>query len=96
MAKFQEEKEYLPLINTGTCGRHVIHVSLKTGAQKGTDWDIQKLLKSRWQFLHEAPAQRAFCEKISESLDYPVKFCGHRWLENEDCAARAESLLDDY
>ena len=26
-------------------------------------------------------------------LDYPFTFCGHRWVENEDCAARAETLL---
>ena len=27
-------------------------------------------------------------------LDYPFKFCGHRWVENEDYAARAETLLE--
>ena len=92
VAKFWEEKEYLPLVDIGTCGLHVIYVSLKIGAQKGTDWDIQKLLKSVWQFLHEAPEQRVLYENISESLDYPVKFCDHRWVENQDCTARAESL----
>ena len=96
MAKFREEKEYLPLVDIGTCGLHVIHVSLKSGAQKGADCNIQKLLKSMWQFLHEAPGRKALYENISDSLDYPVKFCGHRWVENEDCAARAESLLDGY
>ena len=82
----------MPLVDIGTCGLHVIYVSLKIGAQKGTDWDIQKLLKSMWQFLHEAPEQRVLYENISESLDYPVKFCDHRWVENQDCTARAESL----
>ena len=96
MAEFQEEKEYLPIVDIGTCGLHVIYVSLKTGAQKGTDWNIQELLKVMGQFLHEAPVRRALYENISKSLDYPVKFCGHRWVENEDCAARAESLLDGY
>ena len=96
MTEFREEKEYLSLVDIGTCGLHVIHVSLKTGTQKGTDWDIQKLLKSMWQFLREAPVRRALYENISESLDYPVKFCGHKWAEYEDCAARAESLLDGY
>lgn len=46
-----------------------------------------------WQFLHEAPAQRVLCENIS---DYSVKFYGHRWVENQDSPARAESLLDSY
>ena len=96
MAEFQEEKEYLPIVDIGKCGLHVIHVSLKTRAQKGTDCDIQELLKVMGQFLHEAPVQRALYENISKSLDYPVMFCGHRWVENGDCAARAESLLDGY
>ena len=91
---FREEKKYLLLVDIGTCGLHVVHVSLKTLAHKGTDWDIQKLLKPMWQFLHEAPVQRALY--ISESLDYPVKICTHRWVQNENCAARAESLLYDY
>ena len=94
MAEFQEEKKYLPLVGIGTCSLHVIHVILKTGVQKGTDGDIQKLLKSMWQFLHEDPARRVLYEIISESLDYPVKFCVYRWVENEDCSARAEPLLD--
>ena len=93
VAVFQEEKKYLLLVDIGTCGLHVV-VSLKTVAHKGTDWDIQKLLKPMWQFLHEAPAQRALYN--SKSLDYPVKICTHRWVQNEHCAARAESLLDDY
>ena len=96
MAEFQEEKEYLPIVDIGKCGLHVIHVSLKTGAQKGTDCDIQELLKVMGQFLDEAPVQRALYENISKSLDYPVKFCGRRWVENGDCAARAKSLLDGY
>ena len=89
-------KGIFALVDIGTCGLDVIHVSLKTEAQKGTDWDVQKLLKSMWQLLYEVLAQTVLYENICESLDYPVKFCGHRWVENEDCAARAESLLDGY
>ena len=35
-------------------------------------------------------------ENISESRDYPAKFCGHRWCENEKCAEKAESLIKGY
>ena len=70
MAEFQDEKEYLPLVDIETCGLYVIQISVNTGTQKGTDWDIQKLVKSIWQFLHEAPARRALYENIFESLDY--------------------------
>ena len=70
MAEFQDEKEYLLLVDIETCGLYVIQISVNTGTQKGTDWDIQKLVKSIWQFLHEAPARRALYENIFESLDY--------------------------
>ena len=69
MAEFQDEKEYLLLVDIETCGLYVIQISVNTGTQKGTDWDIQKLVKSIWQFLHEAPARRALYENIFESLD---------------------------
>ena len=35
-------------------------------------------------------------KNISESSDYPAKFCGHRWCENEKCAEKAELLIKRY
>ena len=35
-------------------------------------------------------------KNISESTDYPAKFCSHRWCENEKCAEKAESLIKGY
>ena len=35
-------------------------------------------------------------KNISESTNYPAKFCGHRWCENEKCAEKAESLIKGY
>ena len=70
MVEFRDEKEYLLLADIETCGLYVIQVSLNTGAQKGTDWDIQKLVKSMWHFLHETTARRALYENIFDSLDY--------------------------
>ena len=68
MVEFRDEKEHLLLADIETCGLYVIQFSLNTGAQKGTDWDIQKLVNSMWQFLHEAPARRALYENIFDSL----------------------------
>ena len=36
------------------------------------------------------------CDNISESTDYPAKFCGQHWCENEKCAEKAESLIKGY
>lgn len=96
LAEYRKENEYLPLVDIGTCGLHVIHGSLKTGCKKGTDWELQKVLKAMWQLLHDAPSRRAMYENITESLDYPAKFCGHRWVENEGCASKAVCLLEGY
>ena len=49
-----------------------------------------------WQFIHDAPARQAMYENISESTDYPAKFCGHRWCENKKCAKKVESLIKAY
>ena len=91
-ASVREEKELAPLKDLGTCGLHALHGSIKAGA-KASEWELQKLLKAMWQFILDAPARRAMYENISESTDYPAKFCGHRRYENEKCAEKAESLI---
>ena len=68
---------------------------MKAGA-KTSEWELQKLLKAMWQFIHDAPARRAMYENMSESTGYPAKFCGHRWCENGKCAEKAESLIKGY
>jgi hypothetical protein len=91
----RKEEELDPLIDIGTCGLHTIHGSLKAGA-KASDWGLNNILKAMWQFLHDSPSRRATYENITETLDYPLKFCGHRWCENEACAQKAETLIDGY
>ena len=65
----QEEKELDPRMGLGTCGLHQVHGSMKAGA-KASQWELQKLLKAMWQFIHDAPARRAMYENISESTDF--------------------------
>ena len=96
LAESREEKEPLPLLDIGRCGLHVIHNSFKTGAKKGSDWELQKLLRAMWNFLQEALTRRSLYENVSESLDYPLQFCGHRWCENEKSAERAKIILEGY
>ena len=67
-----------------TCGLHVVHSNMKA-CTKASEWELQKLLKAMWQFIHDAPARRAMHENISESTYYPAKFCGHHWCgENKN------------
>ena len=90
----RKEEELDALIDIGTCGLHTIHGSLKAGA-KVSGWELN-LLKAMWQFLYDSPTRRATYENITETLDYLLQFCGHRWCENETCARKAQSLLVGY
>ena len=49
-----------------------------------------------WTFLQEAPTCWFLYENVSESLDYPLLFYGHRWCENDKSAERAEMILEGY
>ena len=91
----QEEKEFDPRMGLGTCGLHLVHSSMKACA-KASQWEMQKLLKAMWQFIHDAPARRAMYEDISESTDFSANFCGHRWCENKNFAEKTESLIKGY
>ena len=94
-SSIQEEKELEPPMDLGTCGLHEAHSIVKAGA-KASEWELQKLLKDMWQFIHDAHARRAMYKNISESTNYSAKFCGHRWCENKKCAEKAESLIKGY
>ena len=96
MAESREEKELLPLLDIGRCELHLIHKSFKRWAKKGSDWELQKLLKVMWKFLLEAPTRRSLYKNASGSLNYPLQFCGHRWCEYEKSAERAEMILEGY
>ena len=39
-----------------------------------------------FKIFHESPSRRADYELLIEVLesDYPLEFCSHRWIENED------------
>ena len=93
-ASTEEEKELDPLMDLGTCGLHVVHSSMKAGA-KVSEWELQKLLKAMWQFIHDTPAKQEMYEN-KESIDYPAKFFSHHWCKNKKCAEKAASLIKGY
>ena len=62
----QEEKELEPPMDLGTCGLHEAHSSMKAGA-KASEWELQKLLKDMWQFIHDAHARRAMNINITRT-----------------------------
>ena len=78
------------LLNIGSCGLHIMHNAFRR-AFLGTKWAIDSALQSLHWLFKDAPARRedfASMWKDSEPL-FPKRFCPHRWVENEDVAARA-------
>ena len=62
----RKDEKYHSLIDIGSCSLHIIHGSLKTGAEK-SNWDIKKLLKGAYTMLHDTPARREDYESITTS-----------------------------
>ena len=78
------ELDDLPcLVDLGTCGLHTVHGSMKNGI-KCSGWNTRKLLKTLFKLLDESPSRRDTYTKASESRDFPLPYCGHRWSKNEN------------
>ena len=78
------------LLNIGSCGIHVLHGAYQT-AHGTNDWEVGKTLKAGHGVFKKSPARRSDYlsdNDLSGSNDqagkayFPLKWCGHRWLEN--------------
>ena len=87
--------ELKPTVNTGTCGLHTVHGSLKA-AVKNSGWELGKVLKAMFHLLHDFPSRQAKYVKLTETSVMPMTYCGHRWCENEGACQRAALIWMDY
>ena len=91
------------LLEIGSCGLHVLHGAYKVG-QKATDWQLNSLLKSCHTLFKDSPARRCdylkandldvMHDEKSSAYLFPLKFCGHRWLENGAVITRILQIMD--
>ena len=58
LCESRESNGYPSLVNTGSCGLHVIHGSFQMSA-KESGWNIEVLLKVLWNIFRDSPARRA-------------------------------------
>ena len=65
------------LIDIGSCSLHIIHGSLKTGAEK-SNRGIKKLLEGANTLVHDTPPCTEDYDSITASSTYPLSFCGTR------------------
>ena len=59
-----------------------------------TGWNIEEFFSSAYWLLNpEVPAHREDYVKVTESEEFPYKFCKHRWTENTKVAERILLVL---
>ena len=75
------------IIQNSCDGPHTLHNSFKHG-ETASGWRIKKVLSSMYKIFDKSPSRRADFEKLTDSIlsDYPLKFCVHKWVENEPVA----------
>ncbi|GFN93530.1 tar DNA-binding protein 43 [Plakobranchus ocellatus] len=73
-----------------SCGLHVVHNSFRHGSEK-SGWALGEFLRDLYTLFKKAPARKDdYFNAAGESTPkLPLKFCGHRWLENVPAAERA-------
>ena len=47
------------------------------------------MLKALRNIFRDSPARRANYERVADSVVFPLKFCSHRWVEDEQFGERA-------
>ena len=89
--------EFSRLIHIGTCGLHTFHNAFSHGA-KASSWKLKELLSAMYKIFDENPSRRADYESLTSATDkdYALKFCSHRWIENELVARRAQKIWSKY
>ena len=89
--------EFSQLIHIGTCGLHTLHNAFSHGA-KASSWKLKELLSAMYTIFDDSPSRRADYESLTSATDkdYALKFCFHRWIENELVARRAQKIWPKY
>ena len=87
------DQELSHLVSLCSYGLHTIHNSFKHG-ENAIGWSLTKLLSSMFKIFHENPSRCADYEMLAEAQnsDYPLQFCGHRWVENKNIPKRARNV----
>ena len=68
-------------ISIGRCGLHTIPGAFQNGAKS---WSVEKVLQAISKILDQSPSLRADFDKVTNSTSYPLQFCQHRWVKNEN------------
>lgn len=93
-----EDPDAPKMINLGSCGLHVMHLSFQDG-ERQTGWKVGDVLWALWQVFHDSPARWDDFIQVTKTSTFPLKFCVHRWVEDLPVAERALKIwpaVQDY
>ena len=84
LEKDRNEKERIEL-NSSYWNIWSTYFATLEHCEKATGWNEKKLLSSLHRIFDESQSRTADCEALTRtiSLDLPVQFCAHRWINNE-------------
>ena len=74
--EMRKDQEHAPLFETGSCGLYIVHGAFQTGF-KSTKWNLDKVLKSMFNLLHDSPARREVYILESRSEEFAKSFVQH-------------------
>ena len=89
-----QDENSAQLLATGTCGMHIVHNAIKC-FMVATGWNLNNFLKAAHNLFKDSPARRNDFTSVSGNSTFPLKFCGHRWLENVPVAMRLLAIITD-
>lgn len=84
--------DHLCLIDIGTCSLHVVNNAYKAGLEK-SGWNINTFLRSLYYLFKDFPTRRSTFSRITQSNEFPLKFCSIRWTENCKVMSRAKNMF---
>ncbi|KAJ8912338.1 hypothetical protein NQ315_014705 [Exocentrus adspersus] len=89
-----QEDENVNILDLGSCGLHVVHGAFQAG-HKAANWAVNDFLRGIYWLFKNSPARRAAYRPLTDSDEFPLKFCSVRWVESVSAACRALQLLDN-
>lgn len=98
LTKFKTEIEsavpsHPKLIDIGSCSLHVVHGAIQAG-HKSAKWNVHNFLRGLYYLFKDSPARRGNFSSLTDTHEFPLKFCQVRWLENSACCDRALLIFD--
>ena len=87
-----QDNHQVSLLHAGSCGLHTMHNAFRSGCE-ASGWEMEQFLSAAHTLFHDSPARLEDYFSTTGATMLPLKFCKHRWLENESAASRAQELL---